>query len=144
MYGNGNMFGAFPQYPYGQQFNQSNQMYGQQNTQPKQNISWINVNGLQGARDVQIQANQTAWLMDMNAPVFYMKQADSMGVCTLKAYRFEEIDPQQQNGATTAYVTREEFEALKNEIRASQQGVKHESDITAGTAEQTTEHYSAV
>lgn len=141
----GNMYGAgFPQYPYGQQFNQqSNQMYGQQNTQPKQNISWINVNGLQGARDVQIQANQTAWLMDMNAPVFYMKQADSMGVCTLKAYRFEEIDPQQQNGATTAYVTREEFEALKNEIRASQ-GVKHESDITAGTAEQTTEHYSAV
>ena len=45
------------------------------NSYPKENINWINVNGIQGAKDVQIQANQTAWLMDMNQPVFYVKKS---------------------------------------------------------------------
>lgn len=92
--------------------------YPYQNTyQQKENINWINVNGIQGAKDVQIQANQTAWLMDMNQPVFYVKKADNMGVCTLEAYKFEKINPEQpvtlkeQN-----FVTKEEFEQFKAQL----------------------------
>lgn len=87
------------------------------NSYPKENLNWINVNGIQGAKDVQIQANQTAWLMDMNQPVFYVKKADNMGVCTLKGYKFEELDldqpvmKQQEN-----FVTKEEFEQFKAQL----------------------------
>lgn len=123
MYGNyyNNMMGNIPTMP-----TMPTQQYGTYNQQ-KENISWINVNGLQGARDVQIQANQTAWLMDMNAPIFYVKKADNMGVCTLKAYRFEEINPEQPTGNETQFATKDELNALKTEIQALQEGLKHES-----------------
>lgn len=123
MYGNyyNAMMGNMPTMP--------TQQYGQpaQYGQPKENISWVNVNGLQGARDVQVQANQTAWLMDMNSPVFYVKKADNMGVCTLKAYRFEEINPEQPTSNETQFATKDELNALKTEIQALQEGLKHES-----------------
>ena len=120
MYGNyyNQMMGNMPNMPQYQPT-----QYGQ----PKENISWVNVNGLQGARDVQVQANQTAWLMDMNSPIFYVKKADNMGVCTLKAYRFEEINPEQPTGNETQFATKDELNALKTEIQALQEGMKNES-----------------
>lgn len=118
MYGNyyNAMMGNMPQY----------QPQPTQYGQPKENISWVNVNGLQGARDVQVQANQTAWLMDMNSPIFYVKKADAMGVCTLKAYRFEEINPEQPKAEETMFATKEELNSLKSEIKALQEGIKYE------------------
>lgn len=94
--------------------------------QTKDNLTWINVNGIQGARDVQIQANRTAWLMDMNQPVFYVKKADSMGVCTLKAYEFHEINPEQPKQSEQMFATKDELNAIRAEIRALQE-VKNES-----------------
>lgn len=119
MYGNyyNQMMGNMPNMPT------MPQQYGQ----PKENISWVNVNGLQGARDVQVQANQTAWLMDMNSPVFYVKKADNMGVCTLKAYRFEEINPEEPKASEQMFATKEELNSLRSEIKALQEGMKHES-----------------
>lgn len=119
MYGNyyNAMMGNMPQY----------QPQPTQYGQPKENISWVNVNGLQGARDVQVQANQTAWLMDMNAPIFYVKKADNMGVCTLKAYRFEEINPEEPKSNEQMFATKEELNSLRSEIKALQEGIKHES-----------------
>ena len=109
MYGINNMqnMSYIGNYPYQNNYNSFQ----------KENINWINVNGIQGAKDVQIQANQTAWLMDMNQPVFYVKKADNMGVCTLKAYKFEELNleqpviKQQDN-----FVTKEEFEQFKAQL----------------------------
>lgn len=119
MYGNyyNSMMGNMPNMPQYQPA-----QYGQ----PKENISWVNVNGLQGARDVQVQANQTAWLMDMNSPVFYVKKADSMGVCTLKAYEFHEINPEEPETNKQMFATKDELNALRDEIRALQEA-KNES-----------------
>lgn len=68
------------------------------NTQPVQNTNgpFIVVNGVQGAKDVQVPANQTAWMMDQNAPQFYVKSADNLGICKMDYYRFEKFDPEQE------------------------------------------------
>lgn len=118
MYGNyyNSMMGNMPAMPNMPQYQPT--QYGQ----PKENISWVNVNGLQGARDVQVQANQTAWLMDMNSPIFYVKKADSMGVCTLRAYEFHEINPEQPKQSEQMFATKDELNALRDEIRALQEG----------------------
>lgn len=112
----------------GQQMPQLGQFGQNQFQMPKKdNLEWINVNGIQGARDVQIQANQTAWLMDMNEPIFYVKKADSMGVCTLEAYRFEKINPEQQKPQEQMFATKDELNTLRNEIKALRGVLKNES-----------------
>ena len=112
----------------GQQMPQLGQFGQNQYQMPKKaNLEWINVNGIQGARDVQIQANQTAWLMDMNEPIFYVKKADSMGVCTLEAYRFEKINPEQPKPQEQMFATKDELNTLRNEIKALQVVLKNES-----------------
>lgn len=116
------MMSQIPQMGQVGQYNQ----YGQY-APKKENIEWINVNGIQGARDVQIQANQTAWLMDMNEPVFYVKKADGMGVCTLEAYRFEKINPEQPKPQEQMFATKDELNTLRNEIKALQEVLKNES-----------------
>jgi hypothetical protein len=106
------------QYP---QFQQNN-MIGTQTPVPAQNVTWIPVNGLQGAKDHIVQPNQTAWLMDNNDMKFYVKTSDSLGVTSLKAYRFEEITDQagnttpQQQIDFSQYVSRAEFDSLKERI----------------------------
>lgn len=122
---------------YGPNYSQNN-FPSLQMQQPKENLSWINVNGIQGARDVQIQANQTAWLMDSNEPIFYVKQADNMGVCTLKAYKFEEINPEQPIPTTQSFVTKEEFEQFKNEMRNYRnEPINKKSNTTKSTTKPT-------
>lgn len=89
------------------------------------NGPFIVVNGVQGAKDVQVPPNQTAWMMDQNAPQFYVKSADNLGICKMDYYRFEKFDPereaqiaaqnqaaQQQLNAQTLYVTRDEVESI--------------------------------
>lgn len=112
----------------GQQMPQIGQFGQNQYQMPKKdNLEWINVNGIQGARDVQIQANQTAWLMDMNEPIFYVKKADGMGVCTLEAYRFEKINPEQPKMQEQMFATKDELNTIRSEIRALQEVLKNES-----------------
>ena len=90
---------------------------------PVQNVQWIPVNGLQGAKEHQVPANSTHWLMDSNDSVFYVKSADEFGVSKqFKAYRFEEVDiapavetPQAQID-TSKFIGRDEFEELKAKI----------------------------
>jgi hypothetical protein len=103
-----------------QQYPQFAQMSPTQMSGTSQNVTWIPVNGLQGAKDHIVQPNQTAWLMDNNDMRFYVKSSDSLGVTTLKAYRFEEITDTagQATGQIdmSQYVQRGEFEDLKAQI----------------------------
>ena len=46
------------------------------------NVTWIYVNGWDGARNQIVQPGQTAWMMDNNDPVIYIKAVDSMGSAT--------------------------------------------------------------
>ena len=99
----------------------NNQMQAPIQQPTMQNVNWIPVSGYQGAKDHIVQPNTTAWMMDNNEPVFYVKSADNLGTTTFKAYRFEEISEPGQTVSTpqidmSKYVQRDEFESLKAQI----------------------------
>ena len=101
-----------------QQMEQQRQQYQPQS--PSQNVNWIQVAGIEGAKNQIVQPGQTAWMMDNNSPVFYVKSVDGMGSATFKAFRFEEISPDciapQPQQAQPDYVTRAEFEDLLRKL----------------------------
>lgn len=112
-------------------YNQQGGIWGQQNTNvqtqtqtqtattPTQNVSWIQVNGLQGAKEHQVPANATHWLMDNTEDAFYVKASDEFGVIkSFKGYRFTEIPQQELSGISeqvdmSKYVSKDEFDELK-------------------------------
>lgn len=87
------------------------------------NVNWIQVAGIEGARNQIVQPNQTAWMMDNNNPYFYVKSVDGMGSATLKMFSFQEI-PQDTVKVTQntpimnneEYVTRKEFNELLSKL----------------------------
>lgn len=105
-----------------QQRNLQMGMYSGQNQQPQaptSNVNWIQVAGIDGARNQIVQPGHTAWMMDNNSPIFYVKSVDGMGSATFKMFQFMEIQPEvprtaenQNNSANGDYVTRKEFDAL--------------------------------
>ena len=107
-----------------QQRNLQMGMYSGQNQQvqpqaPTSNVNWIQVSGIEGARNQIVQPGHTAWMMDNNSPIFYVKSVDGMGSATFKMFQFMEIQPEtprmaenQNNSANGDYVTRKEFDAL--------------------------------
>ena len=107
-----------------QQRNQQMGMYSGQSQPvqqpiPTSNVNWIQVAGIEGARNQIVQPGHTAWMMDNNSPVFYVKSVDGMGSATFKVFQFSEISPEainpaynQQNTPNADYVTRAEFNAL--------------------------------
>lgn len=105
-----------------QQRNQQMGMYSGQSQQmqaPTSNVNWIQVAGIEGARNQIVQPGHTAWMMDNNSPIFYVKSVDGMGSATFKAFQFIEIQPEaprmaenQNNSVNADYVTRKEFDAL--------------------------------
>jgi hypothetical protein len=100
------------------QMNQMNQMQQVQQTNNAQtNVSWIYVNGIQGARDHIVQPGQTAWMMDNNDPMIHVKAVDSMGTATLKSFRLIEVDPQQTQQQSAPQIDVSQF-ATKDEIKA--------------------------
>lgn len=64
---------------------------------PAANVTWIYVNGWDGARNQIVQPGQTAWMMDNNDPVIYIKAVDNMGSANLRAFKLAEIDQQSAN-----------------------------------------------
>jgi hypothetical protein len=97
----------------------SNQNLQVQPPAPTSNVNWIQVAGIEGARNQIVQPGHTAWMMDNNSPVFYVKSVDGMGSATFKVFQFAEIAPEalnpaqnQENTQNHDYVTRKEFDAL--------------------------------
>lgn len=95
------------------QYNYATQM---QNGLQGQIKSLTRVNGIEGAKAYQVMPRETVALFDGNDDIFYIKSADDGGFPTIKAYRFAEID---LTGAkpTNEYVTKSEFEELRNEVK---------------------------
>lgn len=77
-------------------------MQAQQASTPPQNVNWVYVNGIGGAREQIVQPGGTAWMMDNNDPVIYVKAVDSMGSATLRGFRLTEIDMQNPQGSGQA------------------------------------------
>lgn len=95
-------------------------------SQPLQpnNIQISFTNGLTGAKGYSVPPNTTIFLMDSDAPQFYIKQSDRNGMCTIKAYRFEEMAEQEAGKQAepfdvTKYVTKEELASVLKELTAA-------------------------
>ena len=97
----------------------------QQPQPPAANVNWIYVSGMAGAREQIVQPGQTAWMMDNNEPVIFVKSVDQMGGASLKAFRLDEISAGSNDlGALNERLARLEttLSGLVNELG----GVKHE------------------
>ena len=99
---------------------QSVQSTQQQTT--SQNVNWIYVSGVDGAKNQIVQPGQTAWMMDNNEPYFYVKSVDGVGSSTFRIFQFAEVQevvPEQSVQPQidmSQYVQRGEFDALKAQL----------------------------
>lgn len=93
-----------------------------QQSQPVQNVSWVYVSGVEGAKNQIVQPGQTVWMMDNNEPYFYVKSVDGVGSSTFRIFQFAEVEDVTQEQATqpqidlSQYVQRGEFEQLKAQL----------------------------
>ncbi len=90
-----------------------------------QNVDWIRVSGIDGAKNQIVQPGQTVWMMDNNEPYFYVKSVDKIGSPEFHAFFFQEVseteinqhnEPEQPQIDLSQYVQRGEFEQLKTMI----------------------------
>ena len=78
----------------------------------------IRVTGIDGAKAYQMAANSTVALFDSNEDIMYVKTTDGAGFGTIRAFSFSEIDlSATAKPTTTEYVTKAEFEKLRNEVQ---------------------------
>ena len=117
------------------QFNQQYPNYAGFQQQPNNQI--IFVQGETGAKAYQIPINSTVLLMSSEANEFFIKSIDQAGFPTIKKYKFSEVTQTigQAQGQTNTeqvktqnFVTREEFETLKNEIKQLKELKQNEPD----------------
>lgn len=83
----------------------------------------IQVTGLEGAKAYPMAPNSVAALFDADRDVMYIKRTDAGGYPTIAEYEFkplQEAAPAQQ----PEYVTRKEFEELKEAIMSGKQPVR--------------------
>lgn len=105
----------------GGNWNQQSTQAAQQQS-PGQNVNWIYVSGVDGAKNQIVQPGQTAWMMDNNEPYFYVKSVDGVGSSTFRIFQFaevQEVTPEQTTQPQidmSGYVQRDEFEQLKNRL----------------------------
>lgn len=91
-----------------------------------QNVEWIQVSGIEGAKNQIVQQGCTAWMMDNNQPYFYVKSVNKIGSPEFHAFFFQEvseaelnqqmIQPAQPQIDMSQYVQRGEFDALKAQL----------------------------
>lgn len=96
-----------------------------QNAQQVQsNVPWIQVPNIEAARNVMVQPNQTAYMMNQNAPEFYVKATDGMGVASLRCFKFAEFNPTEEaakevlNSQASNLVSRDEFNTFAQNVAA--------------------------
>ena len=88
--------------------------------QPRDGL--IRVTGMEGARAYKMPPNSAVALFDGGQDVFYVKTTDGAGFPTIRAYSFQPMEQAQAMGANE-YVTRAEFEHLKEMIAHGKQPV---------------------
>lgn len=105
--------------------------WGQQNVPaqaptPAQNVDWVYVSGIEGARNQIVQPDCKVWMMDNNDPYIYVKSVDKFGSPEFHAFFIQEVpesELNQQNKPTpqtqidlSQYVQRGEFDELKAKL----------------------------
>jgi hypothetical protein len=91
------------------------------NNQQQQNdgITWVQ--GENSAKSYPVAAGRSVLLMDSESPVMYIKSTDQSGVpLPLRIFDYKERSQSTSNAheQKTDYISRNEFDAFRNEIRA--------------------------
>ena len=113
-------------------FNNYNQFQPQLN-QPQVNTqNLIRVNGIDGAKAYQMPANSTVALFDNNEDIMYIKTTDGAGFPAIRTFAFNEVVANTNPIQDTAdYVTRDEFNKLKEELLNGKQSIsRSKSNLT--------------
>lgn len=127
MYQNG-----FYQSPYAAPGNPYMERMAQmQQTTPMNGL--IRVTGIDGAKAYQMPPNSSVALFDSGQDIFYVKTTDGAGFPTIRAFAFSPIQ-EQTPPAPTDYVTRAEFNELKEALINGKQPVRAESPGAADAA----------
>lgn len=117
-----NLMQSFYNQQQSNSWNQQNSQSAQQAQPPSQNVNWIYVSGVDGAKNQIVQPGQTAWMMDNNEPYFYVKSVDDVGSSTFRIFQFTEVQEVPQEQVTqpqidlSQYVQRAEFDDLKAQL----------------------------
>ena len=104
----------------------ANQMgMNMQNNIPVNNsLMLTRVTGVEGAKAYQMPANSTVALFDNNEDLMYIKTTDGAGFPTIRTFSFSEVvannNPVPDN---VDYVTRDEFNKLKEELLNGKQSI---------------------
>lgn len=118
-----NQYSYYPQPQPQQYMDQLSQLRTQQpqqppmqppmQSQPQNSITWVQ--GEEGAKAYLVAAGNSVWLMDSEAPVFYIKSTDASGVpMPLRIFDFHERggQPRQTEAPTADYARREDMDRL--------------------------------
>lgn len=110
---------SYPSYQYQSQVPTTTPMMSSNNA-PQPIVAYVN--GIEGAKGYILYPNQTAILFDSdNRDKFYIKNADANGVPTIERYiKIKEdsaLAPTPTYVTENEYVTRREFEALKEMLK---------------------------
>ena len=116
-------------YPYYQQYSQPNWYYAPSGVTSQPVNGLVSVTGMEGAKAYQLPSNSSMPLFDKDEDILYVKTTDGAGFPTIRAFRFEPIEPDPAQ--SPAYVPRSEFDDLVkkvNELTAKKEGKGKKSD----------------
>ena len=100
--------------PQNQYYNR--QMNNQQIFPQEQPQNLIRVNGIDGAKAYQMNANSTVALFDSNEDIVYIKNTDGAGFPSIRMFKFEEVNETTKSEEKQDYISRKEFEEFKKEL----------------------------
>ena len=92
------------------------QMNNQQIFAQEQPQNLIRVNGIDGAKAYQMNANSTVALFDSNEDILYIKNTDGAGFPSIRMFKFEEVNEITKSEEKQDYISRKEFEEFKKEL----------------------------
>lgn len=101
---------------------------------PFQPQELIRVTGVDGAKAYQMPPNSVVPLFDNDNDIMYIKSTDGAGFPTIKSFRFIPYETTQPR-PNTEYVTREEFEKLKEMIENGKQLISKTASIQQSDAD---------
>ena len=84
------------------------------------------VNGIDSVKQYPMAPNSMVALFDMNDDIFYVKSTDASNYPTIRTFRFIEEIPASSvphDSEPIKYVTIDEFNALKEELKNGQQSI---------------------
>ena len=118
-------------------FNNYNQFQPQLNQPQLTTQNLIRVNGIDGAKAYQMPANSTVALFDNNEDIMYIKTTDGAGFPAIRTFAFNEVVANTNPIQDTAdYVTRDEFNKLKEELLNGKQSIsRSKSNLTDKSAD---------